>query len=190
MTRIIAGTAKGRQLKVPPTGTRPTSDRVRESVFSAVGHILGDWGDVAVLDLFAGSGAMGLEAVSRGASQAVLVDAAANACAVAVSNIDKTGLRARVVQSKVQTWLAAPPPDTFDLVFVDPPYDLSEGDVNEVIEQLAIGSWLANHAIVVVERSQRDDNLRWPPGFDDITRRRFGNTSVSRAVWYVADATD
>lgn len=188
MTRIIAGAAKGRQLKVPPVGTRPTSDRVRESVFSSVEHVLGGWNDVVVLDLFAGSGAMGLEAVSRGASRALLVDSSAKACAVATSNIAKTGLPARVVHSKVATWLDTSPPDAFDLVFVDPPYDLPAADVNSVISQLVSGAWLADQAVVVVERSERDDGVAWPRGFDDITRRRFGNTSVSRAVWYVADA--
>ena len=190
MTRIIAGRAKGQPLKVPVSGTRPTSDRVRESVFSATEHLLGGWSDVQVLDLYAGSGALGREAVSRGARSAVLVESSAQATSVIRANIAKTQLAAHVVKADVTVWLAKQATDQFDLVFIDPPYTLAGKLVANVLRSLAEGGWLADGAVVVVERDAKDDDLNWPAGFSDITRRRFGNTSVSRGVWYFADSGD
>lgn len=190
MTRIIAGRAKGRQLDVPPVGTRPTSDRVRESVFSSLEHVLGGWDGVNVLDLFAGSGAMGLESLSRGAASAVLVDAGNTACAVMRRNCTKLSLPGEIAHSKVHRFLAADANRQFDVVFMDPPYELPAVDVRDAVDQLVDRSWLAQGAVIVVERSQHDPQMDWPAGFVDVTRRRFGNTSVSRAIWYVANDVD
>jgi 16S rRNA (guanine966-N2)-methyltransferase len=187
VTRIIAGSAKGVPLKVPQAGTRPTSDRVRESVFSGLDHLLGGWDDLVVLDLFAGSGAMGLEALSRGAAKAVLVESAKPACAVIASNAAKTRLAADIVQEKSEVYLSRSTAVAFDVVFADPPYDMPAADVDAVIRRLIDGDWLADHAVIVIERSDRAEDIDWPDCFKDITRRRFGNTSVSRAVWYVSD---
>lgn len=186
MTRIIAGKAKGRVIEVPPVGTRPTSDRVRESVFSALEHVLGGWDGINVLDLYAGSGAMGLESLSRGAQSAVLVDTGNTACVVMRRNCAKTMLPAEVVHSKVHRFLANDATRQFDVVFMDPPYELPAADVWDALEQLIDRNWLAQAAVVIVERSQHAPELSWPNGFVDVTRRRFGNTSVSRAVWYVS----
>lgn len=190
MTRIIAGIAKGRPLEVPPVGTRPTSDRVRESVFSSLEHVLGGWGGVKVLDLYAGSGAMGLESLSRGATSAVLVDTGNTACAVMRRNCSKLSLPGEVVHSKVHRFLAADADRQFDVVFMDPPYELPGVDVRDALDHLVAREWLAQGAVVVVERSQHDPEVDWPTGFVDVTRRRFGNTSVSRAVWYVSSNSD
>ena len=190
MTRIIAGIAKGQQLQVPTTGTRPTADRVRESVFSATEHVLGGWSGVNVLDLYAGSGALGLEALSRGAQSATLVESSTQANSVIRANIAKTGLAAHVIKSDVTMWLAKPAAGQFDLVFMDPPYSLAGKLVTNVLKLLASGGWLADGGVVVVERDAKDADLDWPDGFTDITRRRFGNTSVSRGIWYFADSGD
>lgn len=190
MTRIIAGRAKGRVLEVPPAGTRPTSDRVRESVFSALEHVLGGWDGVHVLDLYAGSGAMGLESLSRGARTAVLVDTGNTACAVMRRNCSKSSLPGEIVHSKVHRFLATDATRQFDVVFLDPPYELPAVDVRDALDQLVDRQWLAQAAVVIVERSQHDPEVDWPDGFVDITRRRFGNTSVSRAIWYVSNENE
>ena len=190
MTRIIAGIAKGQPLQVPTTGTRPTADRVRESVFSATEHVLGGWSGVNVLDLYAGSGALGLEALSRGAQSATLVESSTQANSVIRANIAKTGLAAHVIKSDVTMWLAKPAAGQFDLVFMDPPYSLAGKLVTNVLKLLASAGWLADGGVVVVERDAKDADLDWPDGFTDITRRRFGNTIVFRGIWYFADSGD
>lgn len=190
MTRIIAGIAKGQPLQVPTTGTRPTADRVRESVFSATEHVLGGWSGVNVLDLYAGSGALGLEALSRGAQSATLVESSTQANSVIRANIAKTGLAAHVIKADVTMWLAKPASEQFDLVFMDPPYSLAGKLVTNVLKLLASGGWLADGGVVVVERDAKDAELDWPDGFTDITRRRFGNTGVFRGIWYFADSGD
>ena len=190
MTRIIAGIAKGQPLQVPTTGTRPTADRVRESVFSATEHVLGGWSGVNVLDLYAGSGALGLEALSRGAQSATLVESSTQANSVIRANIAKTGLAAHVIKSDVTMWLAKPAAGQFDLIFMDPPYSLAGKLVTNVLKLLASDGWLADGGVVVVERDAKDADLDWPDGFTDITRRRFGNTIVFRGIWYFADSGD
>ncbi len=178
MTRIIAGAAKGRRLAVPPAGTRPTSDRVREAVFSALGSRM-DFDGAHVLDLFAGSGALGLEALSRGAEQAVLVEAGARASAVARANIAAAGLRgASVRRGKVQGVLEAGGEAPFDLVFADPPYDITEAEVAAMLLALCAHGWLAVGALVVLERSSRSPETSWPERIGDVQIKRYGDTRV------------
>ena len=128
MTRIVAGSAKGRTLAVPKSGTRPTSERVREALFSRLDHMNVLEGAV-VLDLYAGTGALGLEALSRGAATATLVEKASGAARVATSNVRSTGLSARVVTADARAYLAARSGQVLsgevDLVFIDPPYDIA-----------------------------------------------------------------
>jgi 16S rRNA (guanine966-N2)-methyltransferase len=122
--RVVAGAARGRPLQAPPgRATRPTGDRVREAIFNALGS-LGGVQDARVADLFAGSGAMGIEALSRGAGEAVLVESDARAAATVAANLEATGFagRATVVRADVMRWLASRP-GRFDLALVDPPYD-------------------------------------------------------------------
>lgn len=182
MTRIIAGSARGRRLKVPATSTRPTSDRVREAIFAsleAAGLVRG----ADVLDLFAGSGALGLEAVSRGARSAVLVDQAAPAIKTVLHNIDVVGVAdVRAVRHTAAGFLRTEP-SPFDLVFLDPPYDHASPTVDTVLRALT-GGWLAEAARVIVERGRGGTDLRWPPGLQPEWERRFGDTHVLRAVWY------
>ena len=140
MTRIVAGSAKGRTLAVPKSGTRPTSERVREALFSRLDHMNVLEGAV-VLDLYAGTGALGLEALSRGAATATLVEKASGAARVATSNVRSTGLSARVVTADARAYLAARSGQVLsgevDLVFIDPPYDIAEADMTAVLEGLA-----------------------------------------------------
>ena len=181
MTRIIAGTVGGRTLRTPPgSGTRPTSDRVREALFSAL-DARGAVAGARVLDLYAGSGALGLEAMSRGARSAVLVESDRRAAATCTRNAGDLGLgRVRVLASTVTSALAADPaPDEVaDLALLDPPYDVGEDDLAAVLGRLA-DAWLAEDALVVVERSSRSPEPTWPPGLERLGKpRRYGETTV------------
>lgn len=179
MTRVVAGTARGRTLVVPRgDATRPTSDRVREALFSRLDHegvLSGAW----VLDLYAGSGALGLEAASRGAAQVWLVEsakAAVDACRRNVAELDLAGVQ--VVASRVERAVAGAAVHPFDLVLMDPPYPLPEDDLAHVLALLVEGGWLAERAVVVVERSARGVEPSWPPGLERFDERRYGETRV------------
>jgi 16S rRNA (guanine966-N2)-methyltransferase len=187
MTRIIAGGAGGRTLRTPPgSGTRPTSDRVREALFSSL-----DARDAVrgsrVLDLYAGSGALGLEAASRGAASVVLVESDRRAADVITRNARDLALPhagIRVVRATVAAALAPEPGpgDAADLVLVDPPYDVDEPALAAVLSRLAAG-WLAPGGLVVVERSTRSPEPTWPPGIQPAGKpRRYGETTVHLAT--------
>jgi 16S rRNA (guanine966-N2)-methyltransferase len=176
MSRIIGGTAGGRRLVMPKgRGTRPTSDRVREGLFSSLG---GDLSGRSFLDLYAGSGAVGLEAASRGARPVVLVERdpraltalRANAAAIALPDVS-------VRAEPVSRFLADPPPVKFDVVFIDPPY---ADDVDHVLTQLLEAAWLAADAVVVVERATRDGEPLWPPQMATDRSRGYGDSTL----WY------
>jgi 16S rRNA (guanine966-N2)-methyltransferase len=183
VTRIIAGQARGRRLKVPTSLTRPTSDRVRESLFASLETVI-DLDGAHVLDLYAGSGALGLEARSRGAAEVILVDRAPAVARVIAENIAGVGLSGvRCDRADVRGFLRGPARPQ-DVVFLDPPYDMPTGEVEEVLRMLGDG-WLASGAVVVVERGE--PGLQWPDGFTDEWGRSFGGTHVLRAVWYRPD---
>lgn len=179
MTRIIAGTARGRQLRAPEgRDTRPTSDRVREALFSRLQHQ--GWLDgTRVLDLYAGSGALGLEAVSRGAAGAVLVEHDAATARMVRRNVEATGLSGvRVVADRVERALARPPEEPFDLVFLDPPYALADEVLDRALALLVDGGWLADPAAVVVERGRRSPEPAWPQGLESDGDRSYGTTHL------------
>lgn len=182
MTRIIAGQARGRRLAVPPKGTRPTSDRVREALFSSLGHeFASGWAGVRVLDLYAGSGALGLEAASRGASHVLLVERAPAAVEVIGRNMSAVGVPGvEVLASDVARAASGPAPGGggFDLVLLDPPYELPSADVVEVLATLLAQGWIAAGAVVVVERSASSGALLWPVGIDALRDRRYGDTAL------------
>lgn len=183
MTRIIAGLARGRRLEVPPVVTRPTSDRVREAVFSSLGHHLSGWSGRCVLDLYAGSGAMGLEAASRGASSVLLVERDRRALAVIRRNIATVGVEGVKVLAADATRLAAraamaPDLPEVDLVVMDPPYDQDGDKVAQVLVDLRVGLWLAPGAWAVVERSARGAPFQWPPDWATVTDRRYAQTAI------------
>lgn len=177
MTRIVAGSAKGRTLAVPKSGTRPTSERVREALFSRLDHMNVLEG-ATVLDLFAGTGALGLEALSRGAARATLVEKASAAARVATANVRATGLSARVVTADVRAYLGARSREALtgevDLVFIDPPYDIAEEDMATVLSALA--PWVGPDSLIVVERSTRAPAPTLPPFLVLEDTRAWGET--------------
>jgi 16S rRNA (guanine966-N2)-methyltransferase len=178
MTRIVAGTARGRTLIVPPRGTRPTQERVREAVFSALTSRI-DLVGAAVLDLYAGSGALGLEAASRGAGPVVLVDSARQAARVARANATALGLDARVALARAEQVAAAPQPEgPFDIVLVDPPYETPAGAVEAVLAALEEAGNLAPGAVIVLEGSAKAEPPAPPAGWEWEAPRMYGDTAV------------
>jgi 16S rRNA (guanine966-N2)-methyltransferase len=174
MTRLISGVAGGRRLKVPAVGVRPTGDRAREGLFNSLGSLL-DLDGARVLDLYAGSGALGLEALSRGAVEAVFVESGPRVLPVLRANLAAVGLTgARVVAGSVPSVVAGPAPAAFDLVLADPPYAVAVGEVLGVLRALVDGAWLAPGAVVVVERSSREEPWEWPTPLLGLRDRRYG----------------
>ena len=191
MTRVIAGMAGGRRLAVPPgTTTRPTSDRAREGLFASLLSELGSFDGARVLDLYAGSGAIGLEALSRGADHVRLVESDARAAAVVKANIAAVALPgATLAADRVERLLSRPPADIedrYDLVIADPPYAVTEEAVTRVLTLLEAG-WLAAGALVVVERATRSGPVDWPPGFLPGKSRRYGEATFWYG-WYGSEA--
>jgi 16S rRNA (guanine966-N2)-methyltransferase len=182
VTRVIAGAAGGRRLRVPPgQATRPTSDRAREGLFASLLSEFGDLGGLRVLDLYAGSGAVGLEALSRGASGVLLVESDARAAAVIKANIGAVALPGAAVAAMSVERLLSRPPDggRYDLVFADPPYAVSQAALAGVLGLLR-GGWLADGALAVVERATRSGPFDWPPGYATGKSRRYGEATF----WY------
>jgi 16S rRNA (guanine966-N2)-methyltransferase len=180
VTRIVAGQAKGRRLAVPSRGTRPTSERAREALFNSLGGLV-ELDGLRVLDLFAGSGAVGLEALSRGASAVTLVESDRAACVVLRRNVAAVGLPgAEVRQRTAASYLASGPDERYGLVFADPPYAFSDDAVAALLDVLAGPGWLAERAVLVLERPARGPVLRWPDGVEQITQRRYGEG----VLWY------
>ncbi|GHH86635.1 DNA methylase [Streptomyces sulfonofaciens] len=183
MTRVIAGAAGGRRLAVPPgQGTRPTSDRAREGLFSTWQSLRGTLDGARVADLYAGSGAVGLEALSRGAAHALLVEADPRAVRTLRENVRALGLPGAEVRAGKagQTLAGEPPGQPYDIVFLDPPYALPDSDLGEILITLGARGWLAAEALVTVERSTRGGEFGWPGGFEPLRSRRYGEGTF----WY------
>ncbi|HEY5985622.1 MAG TPA: 16S rRNA (guanine(966)-N(2))-methyltransferase RsmD [Streptosporangiaceae bacterium] len=183
MIRIIGGLARGRLLSAPPgTRTRPTSDRAREGFFASVTAQRGSLEGARVLDLYAGSGAIGLEALSRGAARAVFVESDPRAAQAIRANMTALGLPGgQVIKGQVARVLArgpgAEPP--FDLAAADPPYAMEDEEIAAMLVALTSG-WLVPGAIVAVERASRSADLAWPPGYSADRSRRYGEATF----WY------
>ena len=201
MARVIAGEAGGRRLAVPDgRDTRPTSDRAREGLFATISSIVGPLAGARVLDLYAGSGAVGLEALSRGAEHVLLVEHGARAARVIRQNIEVIGLPgAAVIADRVERVLARGPAPAggqvgtapaggqdgtaqgrYDVVFADPPYALADAEVSRILILLAEQGWLAPGALVIVERATRSGPVTWPDGFVPDRARRYGEATF----WY------
>jgi 16S rRNA (guanine(966)-N(2))-methyltransferase RsmD len=199
MSRIIAGRFGGRRLRTPEgRDTRPTSDRVREGLFNSINSRV-DLDGARFADLYAGSGAVGLEALSRGASHVLLVERDPKAARVAGGNIriltdsgaasrparraavpENAPGRVELVVDRVERVLATTPSEPYDVVFADPPYALTETEVTTMLTALAGNEWLAKAALVVVERSTRSAELEWVPRITADGVRRYGETTL----WY------
>ncbi|HEX2144819.1 MAG TPA: 16S rRNA (guanine(966)-N(2))-methyltransferase RsmD [Glycomyces sp.] len=179
MTRIIAGSLKGRRLATPPGDrTRPTSDRVREALFNSLAPG-GDLDGLRFADLYAGSGAVGLEALSRGASAALFVESHAQTAKLLRRNIaDLAVTGAEVISAPVEKALQTAPGEPFDIVFADPPYAVTDVDVAAVLEALVGHEWLAPDADVVVERGGKDVTIPWPDKIAEDRVRRYGSTAL------------
>ena len=174
MTRIVSGVAGGRRLKVPRAGVRPTGDRAREALFNSLKSLV-DLRGAAVLDLYAGSGALGLEALSRGAGTVVFVESSPGVLPVLKDNLAAVGLPGgRVVAGSVPVVVRGAPPATFDLVLADPPYATPDDEVLAVLDGLITGGWLAPEAVLVVERSSRGEPFAWPTPLVGLRDRRYG----------------
>ncbi len=178
MTRIIGGRAGGRRLETPKgQATRPTSDRVREALFSAIEAWCGSLAGLRFLDLYAGSGAVGLEAISRGAGVATLVEQDRRTASLIQQNARTLGFTVDVRASSVSAVLARYPTAPYDVVFLDPPYPLPDADVEANLAALVSGGWLAADALVVVERSSRGrTQVEWPEGIEALRDKKYGET--------------
>ncbi|GAB3644705.1 RsmD family RNA methyltransferase [Glycomyces tarimensis] len=179
MTRIIAGALKGRRLATPPGDrTRPTADRVREALFNSLAPG-GDLEGLRFADLYAGSGAVGIEAVSRGAEHALFVESHALTAKLLrrnIADLDVSG--ALVVSAPVEKALAAEPEEPYDIVFADPPYAVTDAAIGAMLDALVGNHWLAPDADVVIERGGRDASVPWPAKIAEDRVRRYGTTAL------------
>ena len=181
--RIIAGRAKGRNIDAVASATRPTSDRAREALFSTLASEFGDFEGLHVLDLYAGTGAIALEALSRGASVVHAVEKdepAAQAIEKNYENIKSAqcpgmfhlytmGVN-RFLQDKAQL--------LYHFVYVDPPYDLDDLDVIETLIQLVSGGFLHPQALIAVERNSRVREISWPDGLEQVREKNYGQATI------------
>lgn len=175
--RVIAGEAKGRRLATPPgLGTRPVTDRVKESLFGSLGAAVVD---AVVADLYAGSGALGIEALSRGAASAVFVERDRGAAEVVAGNLEVAGFAevARVERADVRAFVTREPGEAFTLVFCDPPFAVPTAEVEQVLVRLASG-WVVEGASVVVRRRVGDGAPSLPEGWRFLREKAFGDTLV------------
>lgn len=186
MTRIIGGHVGGRRIATPAgSGTRPTSDRVREALFSTVEAWCGSLAGLRVLDLYAGSGAVGLEAWSRGAEIITFVESDRRVAATVRSNASVLGCRAAtVVRASVSAALSRAPDTPYDLVYLDPPYPLETDVVEADLVALVAQGWLTDGALVVVERGTRGRSMTWPDGLAPYREKSYGETKL----WYATAA--
>jgi 16S rRNA (guanine966-N2)-methyltransferase len=183
MTRIIGGRVGGRRITTPRgVSTRPTSDRVREALFATIESWCGSLAGLRFLDLYAGSGAVGLEAWSRGAGVVTLVEQDRRTAAMISTNAKELGFnRAEILITPVAGALARPPSAPYDIAFLDPPYAHAEEEVAADLAALIEQGWLVPGAMVVVERGSRSREPAWPDGLRDTREKKYGET----VLWYV-----
>ena len=192
--RVISGRFKGMALTTPKPGTRPTTDRTKEAIFS---H-LDSWGvldDARVLDLFAGTGALGIEALSRGARELVAVESAAPAAALIAKTLTalkhnrswEPGMSARVVKARAEKYAAAASAIApFGVIFIDPPYAFATEDCNQLLSDMVAHGIAGGNTTIVLERSARSDEPVPPEGWSLAEHREYGET----AVWYIESALE
>lgn len=187
MSRIIAGTRKGHRLQTPPGDrTRPTTDRVREALFSVIASWAGTAGQpseeslsgLAFLDLYAGSGAVGLEAASRGAGPVLLVESDRRTARIITDNARELDLGVQVRTGRVEDVIAQSPSGPYDVIFADPPYELNSAMLSGVLATLLEGGWINDDALVIVERSSRTERLTWPEEPADVWSKPYGETTL------------
>ena len=184
--RVISGRFKGVALTTPKAGTRPTTDRTKEAIFS---H-LDSWGvldDARVLDLFAGTGALGIEALSRGARELVAVESSAPAAALIAQTLTalkhnrswELGMSARVIKARAEKYAAcASAVVPFDVIFIDPPYAFETNDCNQLLADLASRELTSSNTVIILERSTRSEEPTAPENWEITDRRDYGETAV------------
>lgn len=179
MTRITAGVYRGRRLQTPPGDvTRPTSERVREALANAL-VAAGGLDGARVLDLYAGSGALGLELLSRGADSLVAVEQDRAALAAIRSNVATLQVTtAQVVGADVRTFASTPAGRRFDYVVADPPYDVPTTELAAIFAALAAGGHLHTGADLIVERSKRSGDMDWPEPLTAVRTKKYGDTRL------------
>jgi len=185
--RIIAGLAKGRSIDAVASSTRPTSDRAREALFSTLASEFGEFDGLNVLDLYAGTGAIALEALSRGAA--------------IVHAVEKDDSAAKAITSNYENMRSAPCPGTFHLfamsvhrflqdkaahpyhfIYIDPPYEVDDIDVIETLIQLRDGGYLDPQALIAIERNSRVKEISWPEGLEEIREKKYGQATIFYGV--------
>ena len=187
--RIIAGVAKGRTLSTVSGATRPTSDRAREGLFSSLTSEFGDFLGLHVLDLFAGSGAVGFEALSRGATLVHGVEKESDAIKTITTNselVAKAGPTGKfhLYSMSVQRFVSDPAHDQYHLVYIDPPYDFPSSELEEILRLLAQGNFLKSDAFIAVERRAKGGQFTWPQSYEPVRERNYGQATI-----YYANAT-
>lgn len=181
--RIIAGVAKGRSLSSVATSTRPTSDRAREALFSTLTSEFGDFLGLNVLDLFAGSGAIGLEALSRGASIVHAVEKDDNACksisvnSAAVEKAQTPG-KFHLFSMSAQKFAENSPEVKYHIIYIDPPYDYPNSELTTLLEKLDENGFMAAESLVAVERATKTDPVNWPAGYEPIREKTYGQATI------------
>ena len=194
--RIIAGSAKGRNLATPAGVTRPTSDRTREGIFSALESEIGTCEGISFLDLYGGTGAVGLEALSRGAAQVIVIEKDVKAANVCRTNYELVTSvvsgKFSVLRMSVDSYLDSNPDSTpnsnpnstldekshFDVIYLDPPYEVPNSTIEKVLMKIFEKKILKPEGIAIVERSSRTTAFAWPEGFTPIKERKYGEGIV------------
>ncbi len=181
--RIIAGVAKGRTLGSVAGATRPTSDRAREAIFSSLLSEFGDFLGLHFLDLFGGSGAIALEALSRGASLVHVVEKDDEAQKTIENNFELVNKNMPVgkfhlYSMSVQRFVADPPKEKYHIAYIDPPYEFLDSEVEDILYKLHLGGFLKDDALIAVERTAKRSNFSWPAGFSAVRERNYGQATI------------
>jgi len=181
--RIIAGIAKGRSLSSVAGATRPTSDRAREAIFSTLTSEFGDFLGLHILDLFAGSGAMGLEALSRGASLVHCVendDAAAKSISTNIALVQKSEPVGafHLFQMPVEKFVGGISQNQYHFVFIDPPYDFVDSELTQILEKLHTNNFFKDGAVIAIERASKTPQPQWPDAYEPSRTKVYGQASI------------
>jgi len=185
--RIIAGLAKGRNIPAVAQSTRPTSDRAREALFSSLASEFGEFDGLNILDLYAGTGAIGLEALSRGSSTVHCVESNEKAAQSILANYE--GIKSsqfpgsfHLYSMAVDRFLEGPAPMKYHFIYIDPPYDFSDVEVIENLIALVEGKFIHPDGLIAVERNSRVRELSWPYGLEQLREKNYGQATIFYGV--------
>ncbi|CAB4544933.1 COG0742 N6-adenine-specific methylase [actinobacterium SCGC AAA044-D11] len=179
--RIIAGSSKGKTLFSPTGKTRPTSDRAREGLFSSLDSEFGSMSELNFLDLFSGSGAVGVEALSRGAANVYSVEDHSPTAGIAAKNfelVSNPSGKFTVITSTAERFVATPHQISFDIIFMDPPYDLANSEIEKILTEINSNNLLKRNGIIAIERETKKAQFAWPEPFIEEKVRSYGQGSI------------